>query len=103
MFHELSAFLAYRERDEQLTYWRLPSGIEVDFVVGDMRLAIEAKATARVNNSHLKGLRILAEEHPSVSRRVVVCLEPKPRRTSDNIDLIGATDFVRELWQGEFL
>ena len=39
----------------------------------------------------------------AVSRRTVVFLEPKPRRTSDNIDLIGATDFVRELWQGEFL
>ena len=103
LFHELSAFLAYRERDEQLTYWRLPSGIEVDFIVGDMRFAIEAKATGRINNSHLKGLRTLAEEHPSVSRRVVVCLEPKPRRTSDNIDLIGAADFVRELWQGEFI
>ena len=68
-----------------------------------MRLAIEAKATARVTSSHLKGLRTLAEEHPGVGRRVVVCLEPRPRRTGDSIDVIGATDFVRELWEGELV
>lgn len=101
VFHELSAFLAYRELDEQLAYWRLPSGIEVDFVVGDMRLAIEAKATARITSSHLKGLRTLAEEHPDTSRRIVVCLEPRPRRTSDGIDILPATDFARQLWHSD--
>ena len=103
IFHELSAFLAYRERDEQLTYWRLPSGIEVDFVVGDMRLAIEAKATARVTSSHLKGLRTLAEEHPATGLRIVVCLESRPRRTDDGIDIIGATHFAQRLWNGELI
>ncbi len=103
VFHELSAFLAYRERDEQLTYWRLPSGIEVDFVVGDMRLAIEAKATARVTSSHLKGLRTLAEEHPYAGRRVVVSLESRPRRTGDGIDIIGATGFAQRLWNDELV
>ena len=98
VFHELSAFLAYRELDEQLAYWRLPSGIEVDFVVGDMRLAIEAKATARITSSHLKGLRTLAEEHPDTSRRIVVCLEPRPRRTSDGIDILPTIDFAQRLW-----
>ena len=101
VFHELSAFLAYRELDDQLTYWRLPSGIEVDFVVGDMRLAVEAKASARITSGHLRGLRTLAEEHPGLSRRVVVCLEPRPRRTDDGIDVIGATDFAQRLWQDE--
>ena len=103
MFHELSAFIAYHELDEQLTYWRLPSGIDVDFVVGDMRLAIEAKASARITNSHLKGLRTLAEEHPSAGRRVVVSLETQPRRIDDGIDIIGATDFAQRLWHGELL
>ena len=103
VFHELSAFVSYRELDEQLTYWRLPSGIEVDFVVGDMRIAIEAKATARITSSHLKGLRTLAEEHPGTSSRIVVCLEPRPRRTEDGIDIIGATDFTQRLWQGDLV
>ena len=100
VFHELSAFVSYRDLDEQLTYWRLPSGIEVDFVIGDMRLAIEAKATANITRKHLKGLRTLAEEHPGV-RRMVVCLEPRPRRTDDGIDIVPAADFAHRLWQGD--
>ena len=100
VFHELSAFVSYRDLDEQLTYWRLPSKVEVDFVIGDMRLAIEAKATANVTRKHLKGLRTLAEEHPGV-RRIVVCLEPRPRRTDDGIDIVPATDFAHRLWQGD--
>ena len=102
VFHELSAFISYRDLDEELAYWRLPSGIEVDFVIGDMRLAIEAKASARISGRHLKGLRVLAEEHPGV-RRFLVCLEPRPRRTDDGIDLIPAADFARRLWQGDLV
>ncbi|MCY4037092.1 MAG: AAA family ATPase [bacterium] len=100
VFHELSAFVSYRDLDEQLTYWRLPSGIEVDFVIGDMRLAFEAKATSSITRRHLKGLRTLAEEHPGV-RRMAVCLEPRPRRTDDGIDILPAADFAQRLWQGE--
>ncbi|MCY4067975.1 MAG: DUF4143 domain-containing protein [Acidimicrobiaceae bacterium] len=103
VFHELSAFAAYRKTDERLAYWRLPSGIEVDFIVGEMRLAVEAKATAKITSHHLKGLRILAEEHPGIDRRVVVCLESRPRRTVDGIDIIGAEDFARRLWDGELV
>ena len=33
-------------------------------------------------------------------RRVVVCLEPRARRTDDGIDILPAKDFVRRLWQG---
>ena len=74
--HELRAFVGYREVDDELAYWRLPSGIEVDFVLGDVRLAVEAKASARIDRNHLKGLRSIAQEYPETGRRVVVCLEP---------------------------
>ena len=101
VFHELSAFVSYRGLDERLTYWRLPSGIEVDFVLGDMRLALEAKASARITSDHLKGLRTLAQEHPHTERRVVVCLEGRPRRTSEGIDILPVATFVRQLWRGD--
>lgn len=103
VFHELVACLAYRERDEELAYWRLAGGTEVDFVLGDMRVAVEAKASAKILGRHLKGLRSLAEDNPQVGRRVVVCLEPRPRRTEDGIDLLPAGEFARQLWQGELL
>ena len=43
VFHELSSCIEYQEWDLGLTYWRLPSGIEVDFVLGDMEVAVGGK------------------------------------------------------------
>ena len=100
VFHELSAGIEYQEWDLELTCWRLPSGIEVDFVLGDMEVAVEAKASARITRDHLRGLRTLVEEHPGVGRRIVVCLEPRARRTDDGIDILPAADFVGRLGQG---
>ena len=100
VFHELSAGIEYQEWDLELTYWRLPSGIEVDFVLGDMEIAVEAKASARITRDHLRGLRTLMEEHPGVRRRIVVCLEPRARRTDDGIDILPVADFIRRLGQG---
>ena len=100
--HELLARLTYGASHERLSYWRLASGIEVDFVVGDMRVAVEAKATARVTSDHLKGLHALFEDHPQVSRRVVVCLEPKRRRTPEGIEILPIRAFLDELATGRF-
>ena len=99
--HELSAFLAYRTPEETLSWWRLASGIEVDFIVGDLQVAIEAKAKPVVTNRDLRGLRRLAEDHPEVRRRVVASLEPRPRRTEDGIEVLPATAFAARLWNGE--
>ena len=38
---------------------RLASGIEVDFIIGNMAVAIEEQATARIASDHFKGLRHL--------------------------------------------
>ena len=103
VFHELSAFRAYRTPNDDLFYWRLAGGTEVDFVLGDMRLAVEAKASARIASHHLRGLRSLADEHPEVGRRIVVCLEPRARRTDDGIDILPAPVFVRRLWQEDLV
>lgn len=98
--HELAAFAAYTEFDGGLTHWRLPSGVEVDFVLGEMALAVEAKASPVIGRHHLKGLRSLATEH-AVRRRVIVCLEAKSRRTEDGIEVLSAATFARRLWAGE--
>ena len=101
VFHELAACAAYRDLDAEITYWRLPSGIEVDFVLGDVRVAVEAKASPRIAAHHLRGLRTLAKEHPGVGRRIVVCLELRARRTDDGIEILPAADFIRWLRDGE--
>jgi uncharacterized protein len=102
VFHELSAHNAYSEAFAHLSYWRLASGIEVDFVVNDFQVAVEAKATAKVSADHLRGLRNLVQDHPRVGVRVIVCLEPKPRRTEDGILILPAREFCTRLQAGEF-
>ena len=101
VFHELSLGLAYRESNRRLSYWRLAGGTEVDFIIGDMEIAVEAKSSANLTSDHLKGLRSLVRDHPNVRRRLVVCREPRPRRTPDGIEVVPAADFVRRLRDGD--
>ena len=75
--------------------------MEVDFIVNDMQVAIEAKATARVTGDHLKGLRSLAVDHPRVGQRIVVSLEPTSRQTEDGILVLGTGDFCARLSGGD--
>jgi len=56
----------------ELSYWRLASGIEVDFIVNDMELAIEAKSSARITVDHLRGMRAVVQDHPKLKRRIAV-------------------------------
>jgi uncharacterized protein len=101
VFHELRAHNAYSEAFAALSHWRLPSGIEVDFIVNDMEVAIEAKATTKITSDHLKGLRSLVQDHPRTRQRAVVCLERQSRRTEDGILLLSATDFPKQLSAGD--
>ena len=99
--HELSAYSHYSGSFAELSYWRLASGIEVDFIVNNMEIAIESKATRKISASHLKGLRNLQKDHPDTGKRLVVCLEDKPRITDDHIEILPAQEFAKRLWNGE--
>jgi predicted AAA+ superfamily ATPase len=101
IFHELLAHNSYSQAFAQLSYWRLASGIEVDFIVNDMELAIEAKATAKVTADHLRGLRAIKEDHPRIKQRIVVCLERTSRRTDDGILILPAAEFCASLTRGD--
>lgn len=101
--HELAAYISYTDFDGIMSYWRLASGVEVDFILGDMRLAVEAKSASRVASHHLKGLREMAVDHPRIGQRVVVCREAKARRTDDGIDILPTAEFVKRLWSGGLL
>lgn len=98
--HELCAYREYHERSWELSYWRLASGIEIDFVLGHAELAIEVKSTSRVGTHHLSGLVAFAEDHPNVKRRILVCLEKKRRTLENGIEIMPATMFLKDLWAG---
>ena len=103
VFHELSTYLSYQKPDMELSYWRLAGGIEVDFVLGDMQVAIEAKSTTHTHSSHLKGLRTIITDQPGIKRRVVVCRESRTRKTSDDIEVMPAETFIKRLWDGDII
>jgi predicted AAA+ superfamily ATPase len=102
VLHELRCYNAYRERFARLAFWRLSSGIEVDFIINQLECAIEAKSSARIREDHLKGLRELMAEYPETARRLVVCREPGSRRTPDGIEIHGVESFIGKLWSGDF-
>lgn len=103
VLHELCAHRSYSGSFYELSYWRLASGIEVDFIVGDMKLAIEVKATSRVTSDHLRGLREIIKDHPELKKRVLVSLEDDPRRTDDGVDIMPYRVFIKELWSGALI
>jgi predicted AAA+ superfamily ATPase len=100
--HELTAFCEYHERTWDLAYWRLASGVEVDFVVAasGITAAIEVKSTEHVADHHLTGLRAIAVDHRTIGSRVLVCLERKRRVTADGIEILPVSVFLQRLWTG---
>ena len=96
VIQELYAWLHYRHSEEELTYWRTYTGMEVDAVIGDARVAIEIKSVEEVMPKHLKGLKAFGEEHPQ-SRRMIVSLDPMNRKIED-VECIYVMDFFKRLW-----
>lgn len=93
---ELRAWLSYNEREEQMSYWRTHTGVEVDVVIGDARVAIEIKSVEEVLPKHIKGLLSFSEDYPE-SRLMIVSLDPINRRMG-NVECIYILDFFKDLW-----
>ena len=97
---ELRSYLSYRRLRSELTYWRTQSGVEVDFLIGSaaaIEAAIEVKASARVSDRDLRGLRALADEG-STAARFLVSFDELDRRTDDGIRLLHWRTFLTDLW-----
>ncbi len=101
VYMELAAWRDYRSQRTALNYWRSTSGFEVDFIVGN-QLAVEVKATKRVDDRDLRGLRALKEEG-ILTRYVVICREPTARLTADGIEILPWEEFFGKLWSSSTL
>ena len=99
VIQEIYAWLHYTNSDEKLSYWRTYTGLEVDAVIGDARIAIEIKSVEEIQTRHLKGLKAFGEEHPD-SRKMIVSLDRFNRKMSD-IECIYVLDFFKLLWSGD--
>ncbi len=97
---ELKAYQAYRNPELDIRYWRTSTGFEVDFILDDMKVAIEIKGSYRIHSAHTKGIRALMEEH-MVKRSVIVSLEKQQRKIDSSIEVLPWQVFLEELWSGE--
>lgn len=101
VFSELRAFLSYTQLDEELTYWRTHSKIEVDFLVG-ARVAIEVKSSRRITPRDEKGLRALAEDIP-LERKIIICRESASRVSDSGVEIYPPEEFLEQLWARKIL
>jgi predicted AAA+ superfamily ATPase len=99
---ELSAHSRYTEKNYPISYWKTSSGIEVDFILGDHEVAIEVKSSSMVTDRQLKGLRAFREDYQA-RRMIVISMDPKPRKTSDGIDILPWEEFLRRLWSNKII
>lgn len=101
VIQEIKAYIGYNHINEELSYWRTYTGIEVDAIIGEARIAIEIKSAEEVLPRHLKGLKAFAEEYPN-SRRIIVSLDLF-NRTIEDIESIYIMDFLKMLWDGKII
>lgn len=102
---ELKAYLGLNELDIPLNYWRSKSGLEVDFVLGQGKVAIETKIASNIDLSDLKGLLAFCEDYQP-AHALVVCQAPRKRviTTVGNtkIEVLPWKDFLENLWSGKY-
>lgn len=98
---EIVAYRSYRERDFEVNFWRTKTGLEVDFVLGGGKIAIEIKGANRVDKRDMTGLIAFMEGH-SPKRSIIVCNE-REKRLHGKIEILPWDNFIYELWQGNIL
>lgn len=96
---ELKAYQAYRNPELDIRYWRTSTGMEVDFILGEMDVALEIKGARRAHEGDLKGLTALLTDH-KVKHPLLISLEREPRKRGAKVRALPWEVFLRELWSG---
>jgi predicted AAA+ superfamily ATPase len=102
LIEEIRAWMAYREQFLPLAYWRTSTGLEVDLIIGDLQLAVEFKASRKVDERDIKGLRALMEDQ-KVRQAAIVSQDSTIRRLNGNITVYPWQKFCEKLWAGDML
>lgn len=99
---ELKAYQAYMNPDMEISFWRTSTGQEVDFILGDMQVALEIKSNARSHANDVKHLLSLQEDG-FTGHGYVVSLESQPRQISKNLTVLPWKIFLEKLWSGKII
>lgn len=103
VFHELRAHIAYSDCGGELSYYRTPSGTEIDFIWtrADYAVAIEVKASARWRTEYTRTLTDL-HESGSIASGWGVYLGDQELRIGA-VRILPLMDFLRQLVEGTVL
>ena len=101
--HELTAYMHYHRIKGTLSYWRTPSGSEVDFVwhYGDSIVAIEAKSTPRYRRQQRKGIDSLRATKALKAAYIVNLGHDE--LLSDDVRILPLQKFLQELHAGNVI
>lgn len=99
---ELKAYQTYRCPELPLCYWRTSTGLEVDFILGNMEVAIEIKSSRRVHETDTKSLIALGASH-TVKKRLLVSFESEYRLLNNGIECLPWRQFLENLWNGDII
>lgn len=101
IYHELSSYGRTLRQPFDISYWRLSSGIEVDFVLGDGEVAIEVKGKDRVRSHDARHLLQFRNDYPEVRELLLVCCESETRVTDEGVRILPWRKFIDRLWSGD--
>ena len=94
IINEFITINSYKRMKKTIHFWRSTAGHEVDLLFGDM--AIEIKASKRISQKHLKGLKALKEE--KVFKKYILLSRDTNEREIDGIECRYFENFLKEQW-----
>lgn len=95
---ELKSFNSYHQKRATLNFWRTTDQYEVDFVINS-KIAIEVKATKKITDAHLKGLKAIQKEE-AIKKLIVISEDPIERET-EGVHILPWQSFLTKLWNHE--
>ncbi len=99
IINEIRAFISYRRKRTEISFWRTKHGDEVDLILDDA-IAIEIKSTTRVNKSDAIGIQKIAEEG-KWQKRILISQDEVERNTESNLRFVHWEVFLKELWNNQ--
>ena len=105
LLNEIRAYLSYREVKVALNFYRTRDGAEVDLIIDNGSIAIEAKISDRVRQADLRSFSSFLGEYPR-ARAIVVSLEPRKRVVEldgKRVEIHPWRAFCEELWAGKIV
>jgi len=96
---EIRAYLSYKRKKLQFSYWRSTHGYEVDFLLG-RETAVQVKASQKISRRDFKGLRALEEE--KVFKNYILVSQDPINTRDDNFQALYWETFLDNLWADKF-